>query len=150
LTQLTKERIAVALGIVIITLSNIQGHFHPPFSIQWTPIFLVVIIAGINYPLYKSNFNLTVIYNYALLLFNDIFIRVYAGGTHDDEGRDWIALFFDGAFLLSTIAMIIYGIANAQKQETGSRSMIRKHNLIIIIISALVTLLIYRFFISGI
>ena len=150
MTQLTKERLAVALGLAIITLSNVEGHFHPPFSIQWTPIFLVLIIAGINHPLYKSDFKLTATYNFALLLFNDIFVRVYAGGTHDDEGRDWISLFFSGTFILSAIAMLIYAAASGKDADAGSRNKMRKQNALTVAVSAVATVLIYCTFVSKI
>lgn len=59
----------------------------------------------------KSNFLLTVSYNFGLLLFNDLFIRFYAGGTNDQEGKGWIFLFFAIAFILAFITMIIYSFA---------------------------------------
>ena len=150
MSQLAKDFIAIALGLVGITLSNIQGHFHPPFSISSTPILLALIIAGINYPLYQSNFNLTIIYNYGLLLFNDIFIRVYAGGDHDDEGRGWIFVFFSGAFILSTIAMFIYASISGKEMGAEERKKLRRQNALFVLIVAVVTGSIYCICFSGI
>ena len=89
-----KNILAIGLGLTLVIVSNIIGHFAAPFSIFVTPILLTIIIAGINSQLYKSNFLLTVIYNFGLLLFNDLFIRYYAGGTNDQVGKAWIFLFF--------------------------------------------------------
>jgi len=59
-----KNIFAIILGLALVTLSNVIGHFAEPFSIFVTPILLTIIIARINAQLYKSNFLVTVVYNF--------------------------------------------------------------------------------------
>jgi hypothetical protein len=61
-----------------------------------------------GYPLYQAGFTKTILYNYGLLLFNDVLIRLFAGGVHDDEGKGFIALFSFTAFIIATLVMILY------------------------------------------
>jgi hypothetical protein len=143
-----KNRIIVGLGLILV--SNIIGHFAPPFSISVSPILLPIIIAGINRPLYKSDFYLTVIYNFGLLLFNDLLIRSYAGGTHDQEGKGWIAMFFMITYILACIIMIIYSfiIVPAQIQRTKAKSL--WVNISIVLIASVLTGLIYYYLMGNI
>jgi len=111
-------------------------------------LLLTLIIAGINYKLYKSNFILTVIYNFGLLLFNDLFIRFYAGGVHDQEGKGWIFLFFAIAFILAFITMIIYSFASYDSQIQTTKTVLT--NILIVLIFSAVTGLIYNYVIGNI
>ncbi|MGS0747375.1 hypothetical protein [Halpernia sp. GG3] len=144
----TKQILAIVTGLTGIIISNIIGHFSPPFSILWTPIVLTGIIAGVNYPLYKADFTKTIIYNYGLLLFNDLFIRFYAGGTHDKEGKGWIFLLFAIAFIIATITMVIYAYSAGKVADTEIKN--KRNNFLTVIISAIVTGFIYALFIADI
>ena len=101
-----KKIFIILFGLTLVFLSNIIGHFAAPFSIMITPLLLSIIIGGLNFSLYKSTYYWTVLYGFGLLLLNDVLIRIYAGGTHDDEGKGWIMLFFIIAFLLSGLIMV--------------------------------------------
>ena len=103
----------VILGLTIIFLSNLIGHFAGPFSIFVTPIVLPLIIGTINFSLYKVNFYLTVLYGFGLLLLNDILVRLYAGGIHDDAGKGWITLFFILAFSICVLTMSIFAFSQS-------------------------------------
>ncbi len=145
-----KNILAIGLGFTLITVSNIIGHFAAPFSIFVTPILLTIIIAGINSHLYKSNFLLTVLYNFGLLLFNDLFIRFYAGGTHDQEGKGWIFLFFAIAFILAFITMTIYSFTPAVNQNKTSKTKNVLTNIFTLLIFTTLTGLIYYYVIADI
>ncbi len=140
--------LVIGLGLLGIVLSNINGHFNPPFSIFRTPIVLTIIIAGVNYPLYKTDFTKTIIYNYGLLLFNDLFIRFYAGGIHDQEGKGWIFLFFSIAFIMATITMLFYAYSVRQVSVTNIKS--KRSNFLTVIISAIATGFVYMLLIADI
>lgn len=144
----TKQILAIGTGLTGIIISNIIGHFSPAFSILWTPIVLTAIIAGVNYPLYKADFAKTIIYNYGLLLFNDLFIRFYAGGRHDQEGKGWIFLLFAIAFIIATITMLIYAYSAGQVAEIDIKS--KRNNFLTVIILATMTGFIYALFIADI
>lgn len=125
--------IIIALGLLLIVVSNVIGHFAPPFSILITPILMTIIIGGLNYPIFRVSFNLTMLYSLGLLIFNDLFIRLYAGGTHDQVGKAWIMFFFLIAVALAIISMSVCAFMIVDKQKQGFRKTIFAHigNLLI-------------------
>ena len=145
-----KNILAIGLGLTLVIVSNIIGHFAAPFSIFVTPILLTIIIAGINSQLYKSNFLLTVIYNFGLLLFNDLFIRYYAGGTHDQVGKAWIFLFFAIAFILAFITMTIYSFLPMVIQDKTPKTKNILKNIFALLILTTLTGLIYYYVVADI
>ena len=145
-----KNILAIGLGLTLVIVSNVIGHFAAPFSIFVTPILLTIIVAGINSQLYKSSFLLTVAYNFGLLLFNDLFIRFYAGGTHDQEGKDWIFLFFAIAFVLAFITMTIYSFSTVDKQNKTSKMKNVLPNIFVLLIFTTLTGLIYYYLVADI
>jgi len=140
-----KNILAIGFGLMLVTLSNIIGHFAAPFSILVTPILLTIIIAGLNFNLYKSNFLLTISYNYGLLLLNDLFIRFYAGGIHDQEGKGWIFLFFVIAFILAFITMTIYSFTTAVNRNKTTKTTNVLTNIFTLLIFTTLTGLIYYY-----
>ena len=140
----------IILGLTLITVSNIIGHFAGPFSIFITPILLTIIIAGINYNLYKSNFHLTVLYNFGLLIFNDLFIRFFAGGTHDQVGKALISISFTIAFILSIITMAIYSFNSEESQIIKSKTKKVVLNIFSVVFLATLIGIAYIYFISEI
>ena len=111
--------ILVGAGLTLIAISNMIGHFAPPFSILATPFLLTFIITEINYKLFQLNFHLTVLYSFGLLLLNDILIRLYAGGTHDSVGKAWILLFSGIALLIAFITMLIYSFTTLRNNKSN-------------------------------
>lgn len=136
--------VVIIIGLAFVALNNVKGHYNPPFSITYTPIILPLIIAGINYPLYKADFSGTVFYNFCLLLINDFLIRTYAGGTHDQEGKAWIFLSFAVAFVLAVITMLVYSVAISPDNKTT------KSNILVVIMGAVVTGFIYGGLLSNV
>jgi len=125
MNQKNKEELAVVSGIALIIISNIIGNSSPPFSILATPWVLTIVIAIINFPLYKTSFSKTVIYNYGLILFNDILVRCFAGGVDDAEGEAWISVMFILSFLICTIVMFVY--ASLKSTKSNENVAMRKH-----------------------
>ncbi len=127
MNQKNKEELAIVSGIALIIISNVIGHSSPPFSILATPWVLTIVIAIINFPLYKTSFSKTVIYNYGLLLVNDILVRCFAGGADDAEGKAWISVMFILSFLICTIVMFVYSSMKSKnsKENTDKRKQMK-------------------------
>jgi hypothetical protein len=142
MNESSREIQLVFLGVALIVISNILGNSNPPFSILATPWVLTIVIAIINFPLYKTSFSKTVIYNYGLLLFNDILVRCFAGGTDDAEGKAWISVMFIISFLICTIVMFVYGSRKSKnsKENTDKRKQMKTVALAGIVTSVLFVL----------
>lgn len=112
--------ILVILGLTIISISNFIGQFLAPFSIFASPIVLPIILGIINASLYKANYYITVLYGFGLLLINDILIRLFAGGEHDDGGKAWIMLFFIITTTIGFMTMSIFAF-NKHNSETWKK-----------------------------
>ncbi len=145
----TKNRIRIGLGLALLILSNTIGHFNATFSIMITPVLLTLIIGGVNAPLYKSNFTGTLIYNFGLLLFNDFLIRLFASGTHDQEGKDWIFVFFAMAFILSGITMLVYAITIEDKPNHPSKAKKILLNVFTLSLLAILTAIFYWYVLAN-
>ena len=138
---------AIAGGILIIILSNVFAHYRPSFAILWTPVIMTVIIAGINYPLYKADFKSTVVYNFGLLIFNDLLTRFPEGVPVVNEERRWLFPFFVITFLIALLTMMIYAYLLGSMNNRGMRS--KRENIISVIISAIAIGFVYILFIVN-
>jgi hypothetical protein len=152
-TRFINQKILVILpiifGMTIIIASNIDGHFHPPWSILLTPIWLSIIFGIVNKSLYKINYRNKIIYNFGLLLLNDLLIRKYSGGMHDDEGKIWISSFFIVSVFLANIIMTISAFsAKTQLNNVIDVKFTTKNNLLMLLLLNVSTLMIYFLFIS--
>ena len=136
-----KKIFIILFGLALVFLSNIIGHFAAPFSIMITPLLLPIIIGGLNFALYKSTYYWTVLYGFGLLLLNDVLIRIYAGGTNDDEGKGWIMLFFIIAFLLSGLIMVFFAF-DSNKTD-------KKKKKVIIILTRIIFFFVLAFLVGG-
>lgn len=130
----------IFIGLLIILGANLAGHFFPPFSLMTSFLYMNLIVGLVNLPLYKINYNYTVVYNLILLLINDLFIRLYAGGNHDSQGMGWCWLMFHIGFIISTLIMIIYWATNFRNMSAEN-----KPSLSLTIIGAILTGVIYNF-----
>ena len=117
------KQFIVIIGVTIIFISNFIGHFAAPFSIFITPIVLFIVIGAINFSLYKANYYMTVLYGFGLLLLNDILVRLYAGGDHDDAGKAWIMIFFIIAFCISVLTMTVFAF-RINKLDTTKKKIV--------------------------
>ena len=138
----------VILGLTIILISNLVGHIAAPFSIFITPIVLPLIIGAINNSLYKANYYLTVFYGFGLLLLNDILVRLYAGGTHDDAGKGWIALFFIIAFGICVLTMTAFAFRLNSLDSTRKKVLNVSTKIVFVIILATLVGLFYDKYLS--
>lgn len=125
----------ILFGLSIIIACNVVGHFLPPFSLMLSAVYINLIIGLVNRPLYEKNFKLTVAYNFLLLFLNDIFIRLYAGGTHDNQGKGWCFLMYFIGLIIAAVLMFVYA-GESEKKE-------RIKNILIIISGLAISVIIY-------
>ncbi|WP_207435670.1 hypothetical protein [Sabulibacter ruber] len=118
-----KSAFPFLLGIILIIVSNIIGHYKPSFSLMATAVLPFIIVGTLNIRLYKTKFLLTVMYGYGIILFNDWLVRVYAWGIHDQLKKDVILLLSIIAFILCSGCMLIYSFTRtaAVEKKTANR-----------------------------
>lgn len=130
-----KDFKAIFSGLTLIGICNIIGHYLSPFSLFLSYLYMNFIIIYINKPLFNKNYNMTVIYSYALLLVNDILIRLYVGGTHNNAGKGWCLIMY----LLSTLIATIVMLSSITKINNENRY----KKISVLAISLTISLLIY-------
>jgi len=84
------------------------------------------------------------------LLFNDLFIRFFAGGTHVQISKSLISLFFAITFVLAFIAMAIFSFRTLDVQNKASKTKIVSANISALLILTMLTVLLYVYVIAGI
>jgi hypothetical protein len=130
----------ILLGFGIMIAANLAGHFFPPFSLMNSFIYINIVIGLVNLRLYKFNFKITIIYNFILLVINDLLIRLYAGGTHDSQGMALCWVMFHLGFIIATIIMIAYSLTFNKENKFGKFS-----NFNIVVIGTILTAVFYNY-----
>ena len=89
----TRKHLNIQIGITLIIINQIIGHFLPPMGIMLTPILLpiisLLIILEKNISVWKITFASSF-----LFMLNDLGLKSFAGGTHDLEGLGVIIFTF--------------------------------------------------------
>ena len=102
--------------------NNIVGHFFAPNGIMLTPIVLTITTSLVCF----GTKNIKIIFisalTYLFVALNDISIKLYSGGSHDNEGLGWIhMLLFVG--LLPTFGILLATVLK-RKEETVTNKLI--------------------------
>ncbi len=97
--------IRIILSLLIIVLTNILGHYFPPSSILLSPSTIGLFTGLLIFTDFKIGYRILSI-TLAIIL-NDIFIKKFAGGTHDLEGAGFINVFLIIGLIISTIIILI-------------------------------------------
>ncbi len=108
-----------------------------------TAVIPFIIVAVVNYQLYRINFFGAVLYGYSIVLLNDILVRVYAGGTHDQEGKAWVMLLSTSAFVLCTVSLLIYAFTTLSQKGRNSTIKNRIQNFLAVILCGACTVAVY-------
>jgi hypothetical protein len=108
-----KEEIVLLMSLVIIVLINgIIGYFGM-FGILFTP----VVIFFTTYTIYKEGEKINIIlislFAYLLIALNDVLIKIFGGGTHDNTGLGFILVFT----LMGLIPSFVYFIFTIYKRN---------------------------------
>ena len=128
--------LVIAMSFVI--LNGFVGRYIPPNGIFLTPLILMLTTLftafGTKYikPVWIS------ICSFIFVALNDISLKLYAGGAHDEEGLAWIHFFLFVGLVLTFILLSIAIIKNKQA------SLIHKFSAVILF-SVLIAIYLYFF-----
>lgn len=101
--------LALGLATFTVILNGLIGHFFAPNGILLTPIILTITTSIICFRTKNIKVIFISILTFSFVALNDISLKLYSGGTHDNEGLGWIhLLLFVGliptfGILLSTV-----------------------------------------------
>jgi hypothetical protein len=103
-----EKNLRIGLGIIVLNL--IIGHFFAPSGIFLTPIVLIIVslLLSFGWSMDKNEIDSIPsvhksLYMFGMVLIQDVGTRLFAGGDHDAEGSGWIFLFL----LLGLVPMVI-------------------------------------------
>jgi hypothetical protein len=110
------NKIAIGLATFIIILNGFIGHFFAPNGIFLTPIVLIITTLFVAFGTKNLNVIIISILTYFFVALNDISIKLYSGGTHDNEGLCFVHLFlFFG--LIPTFGILFVGIFKQNEEK---------------------------------
>ncbi len=99
------DNVKIIIVLLIIVITNILGHYLPPTSIMLTPITVGLLTGLLILTELKIGYRILLIT--LAIIFNDICIKKFAGGTHDLEGAGFINGFLIIGLIISTVIIII-------------------------------------------
>ncbi len=109
-----KEAIILLVSLVIIVLFNgVIGRFLAPFGIFLTPVVIFFTTYTICKECKEMNVILISFVAYLLIALNDVLIKIYGGGTHDNTGLGFILVFT----LMGLIPSFLYFIFTIYKRN---------------------------------
>jgi hypothetical protein len=85
--------IVLALATLTVILNALIGHYFAPDGILLTPFVLTITSFLVCFLTENIRVIFISILTFLFVALNDIAIKLYAGGKHDNEGLDWIHLF---------------------------------------------------------
>jgi hypothetical protein len=100
----------IILALLLIVLTNILGHYFPPTSIMLSPLTIGLLTGLLIYTDLKIGYRILLIT--LAIIFNDICIKNFAGGTHDLEGAGFINAFLIIGLIISTIIILFKTVAH--------------------------------------
>lgn len=96
------------ISIVLAIFANYMGYVNGPFSITFTPIYIGIVSVLV---IYKAEIDDK--YRFILfcgfIVFYDLLVKFFAGGTHDSEGSGWI-MGFNFLGLIIAFFIIIFKV----------------------------------------
>lgn len=106
------------LGLALLTVfvSGLIGHFFAPFGIILIPIVLIVTTSIVCLKTKNIGSVYWSIFTYLFIALNDIALKLYAGGKHDNEGLGWISIMLLLGLLL-TILILAYSILQRKDEK---------------------------------
>lgn len=109
----------IALGIATLTviLNGLIGHFFAPNGIMFTPIVLTITTSLICFGTKNIRVIFISILTFLFVALNDICIKLYSGGTNDNEGLGWVhLLLFVG--LVPTFGILLSSILKRDEEKS--------------------------------
>lgn len=103
------------IALMLLLINGLIGHYYPPNGIHFT-IILIPLVTGIICFFSKKMSSIFKSLSIALLvILNDILLKLYAGGTHDLEGLEWIHAFMYMGILIGFIILSINVMKNKEE-----------------------------------
>jgi hypothetical protein len=102
-----RNTIFVLLAIIIVIANGIIGHFFAPNGLTYTPIVIVTTTCLIIFGTKDVRVIWKSLLIFVFVAFNDILIKLYAGGRHDYEGLGWIHFYMLVGIIPSYITLLI-------------------------------------------
>lgn len=83
---------ALGLAALAVILNGLIGHFFAPNGILLTPVVLTITTSLVCFGTKNIKAISISTLTYLFVALNDILIKLYSGGSHDQEGLVWIHL----------------------------------------------------------
>ena len=112
-----KSIIALILALITVLVNGLVGHYLPPNGIFLTPLILTITTSLVCFGAKDIDINLISFLTFIFIALNDILLKLYAGGRHDNEGQAWIH-FMRLLGLIPTIAILLTVIAKRKEQAS--------------------------------
>lgn len=111
------NKIVLGIALTIVITNGLIGHFFAPLGILLTPLILILttLLVCMGTENIKSTFISVLTYFFVAL--NDILIKIYSGGIHDNEGLAWIHFYFFIG-LVPTFGILLATVFIRNKEET--------------------------------
>lgn len=111
---------ALGLATLTVILNGLIGHFFAPNGIMLTPIVLTITTSFVCFG--TKNIKITFIsaLTYLFVALNDISIKLYSGGSHDNEGLGWVhLLLFVG--LVPTFGILLAQVLRSKDETVANK-----------------------------
>ena len=109
--------ILIGIATFIVILNGLIGHFFAPNGILLTPIVLTITTYLICFETKNIKVIFISILTFLFVVLNDIFIKLYSGGTHDNEGLGWVhLLLFVG--LVPTFGILLSSVLKRNDEKS--------------------------------
>lgn len=113
---------ALGLATLTIILNGLIGHFFAPNGIMLTPVVLTITTSLVCFGTKNIKIIFLSVLTYLFVALNDISIKLYSGGSHDNEGLGWVhLLLFVG--LVPTFGILLATVLK-RKEETVTNKII--------------------------
>lgn len=112
--------VVIFIAIFIVTLNGLIGHFYPPNGIVWTPLVISISTYLVAFRTTQLNPIIKSLLAFIFIALNDILLKLYVGGTHDNEGLAYI-LFFLYLGLIPTSGIILTSVITDKQTNIASK-----------------------------
>jgi len=111
---------ALGLALLIVVINGLIGHFFAPNGIMLTPIVLSLTTYLVCFKTKNIKVLFISILTFLFVALNDISIKLYSGGRHDNEGLGWVhLLLFVG--LVPTLGILATTIFKRKEEKPSIR-----------------------------
>lgn len=109
--------IAIGIATLTVILNGLIGHFFAPNGIMFTPFVLTITTSLICFGTKNIRVIFISILTFLFVALNDISIKLYSGGTNDNEGLGWVhLLLFVG--LVPTFGILLSSILKRDEEKS--------------------------------